>query len=323
MSNSRLRVARNLLIVNLSFSDLMLCIFCMPFTLIELLSRTWVMGSVLCRCVPFVQGVTIFLSSATVSAIAIDRQQVIINFNGNRKRVNKGNCRHMLVYTTILWAFSVVMAMPILFSKSVTTVSLASMHLYDKCIERWPSNCVRASYTVLILCAQFVVPSIVLTVTHLRIKAYLNRSARKHDATNSPRTSERLKKELYRNRKATIVLCFISIAFACSWLPWNAFNLMADFAFLSSLPPNDFYMAFVICHLVAMSSSVTNPILYGWFNSNVRREIRRVRIATIQNVFCKMGNAKPLKPERSNGSALCENTYIRSSARRDILESQL
>ncbi|GIY81692.1 neuropeptide F receptor [Caerostris extrusa] len=39
VSNSRLRVARNLFIVNLSISDLMLCIFCMPFTLVELLTE--------------------------------------------------------------------------------------------------------------------------------------------------------------------------------------------------------------------------------------------------------------------------------------------
>ncbi|GFY57420.1 neuropeptide F receptor [Trichonephila inaurata madagascariensis] len=128
VSNSRLRVARNLFIVNLSISDLMLCIFCMPFTLVELLTRTWSLGSFLCRGVPFVQGVTIFLSSATVSAIAIDRQQVIINFSGNRKKMDKGKS-NMIVYTTILWCFSIMMALPIIFSKSVTTVSLAGMVL--------------------------------------------------------------------------------------------------------------------------------------------------------------------------------------------------
>ncbi|CAL1275228.1 unnamed protein product [Larinioides sclopetarius] len=318
VSNSRLRVARNLFIVNLSISDLMLCIFCMPFTLVDLLTRTWSLGSFLCRGVPFVQGVTIFLSSATVSAIAIDRQQVIINFNGNRKKMERGNS-NMFLYTTILWCFSVLMALPIIFSKSVTTVSLDGMVLYKKCIEHWPSNHAKALYTILILVAQFFIPSIVLTVTHLRIKSYLNRSVRKHDARSSPRTSERLKKELKRNNRATVVLSFISIAFACSWLPWNAFNLMADFDLLSQLTPDHFYMAFVVCHLVAMSSSVTNPILYGWFNSNVRREIRRIRIAVTHNVF---GPSKPLKSERSNGSAMCE-TYIRASARRDLQESQL
>ncbi|GFT12372.1 neuropeptide F receptor [Nephila pilipes] len=317
VSNSRLRVARNLFIVNLSISDLMLCIFCMPFTLVELLTRTWSLGSFLCRGVPFVQGVTIFLSSATVSAIAIDRQQVIINFSGNRQMdKDKSN---MIVYTTILWCFSIMMALPIIFSKSVTTVSLAGMVLYEKCIEHWPSNHAKALYTILILVAQFVIPSIVLTVTHLRIKTYLNRSVRKHDARSSPRTSERLKKELRRNNRATVVLSFISIVFACSWLPWNAFNIMADFDLLSKLPPEHFYMAFVVCHLVAMSSSVTNPILYGWFNSNVRREIRRIRIAVTHNVF---STSKPVKSERSNGSAMCES-YIRASGRRDLQESRL
>ncbi|XP_035234087.1 neuropeptide Y receptor type 5-like [Stegodyphus dumicola] len=318
IGNSRLRVARNLLIVNLSFSDLMLCLFCMPFTLVELLNRTWNLGSFLCRGVPFVQGITIFVSSATVSAIAIDRQHVIVNFSGDRKKIDKGRS-NMLLYTSILWCFSVLLSLPIIFSKTVTTVSLAGMVLYEKCIEQWPSSHAKAMYTILILVAQFFIPSIVLTVTHLRIKTYLNRSVRKHDARSSPRTSERLKKELKRNNRATVVLSFISVVFACSWLPWNAFNLMADFDLLSNMPANHFYSAFAICHLVAMSSSVTNPILYGWFNSNVRRELRRIRIVATRHVF----GPKPMKSERSNGTMLCENTYIRSSGRRDIQESHL
>ncbi|XP_015914016.2 neuropeptide F receptor-like [Parasteatoda tepidariorum] len=317
--NSRLRVARNLLIVNLSFSDLMLCLFCMPFTLIELMNRTWNLGAFLCRGVPFVQGITIFVASATVSAIAIDRQQVIINFNGNKKKMKNGKS-NMLLYTTILWFFSVLLSLPILFSKTVTTVSLAGMVLYNKCIEQWPSTHAKAMYTILILIAQFFIPSIVLTVTHFRIKSYLNRSVRRHDAKSSPRTSERLRKELKRNNRATVVLSFISVVFAISWLPWNAFNIMADFDLLSDMPADQFYLAFAVCHLVAMSSSITNPILYGWFNSNVRRELRQCRLALFSHIFTEN---KESKIEGTNGSAVYDNTYIRSSGKPELQESQL
>ncbi|XP_054715308.1 neuropeptide Y receptor type 5-like [Uloborus diversus] len=318
MSNSRLRVARNLLIVNLSFADLMLCLFCMPFTLVDLLNRDWSLGSFLCRGVPFVQGVIIFVSAATVSAIAVDRQQVIVNFN-SRQKLDKGRT-DMLLYTSILWCFSVILSLPIIFSKTVTTVSIAGMVLYEKCIEQWPSKHAKAIYTILILVTQFFTPSVVLSVTHFRIKAYLNRNQRKHDAKSSPRTSERLRKELRRNNRATVVLSFISVVFACSWLPWNAFNIMADFDLLSSMPTDQFYLAFAVCHLVAMTSSVTNPILYGCFNSNVRRELRQMRKAAGRHIF---GSSKLGKSERTNGSILFENTYIRSTARKDFQESQL
>lgn len=318
--NSRLRVSRNLLIVNLSLSDLMLCLFCMPFTLIELLNRSWNLGSFLCRGVPFVQGVTIFVSSATVSAIAIDRQHIIINFNSSRKRLDKGK-NNMLLYTSILWCFSVLLSLPIIFSKTIQPVIVADLFLFEKCIEQWPSNHAKALYTILILLAQFFIPSVVLTVTHLRIKTYLNRSVRKHDAKSSPRTSERLKKELNRNNKATVVLSFISVVFACSWLPWNVLNLMADFEIWpNNMPADHFSLAFALCHLLAMSSSVTNPILYGWFNSNVRRELRQIRLVAVRQV---LGSSKAMKDDRSNGSVHCENTYIRSSAKKELQESQL
>lgn len=319
--NSRLRVSRNLLIVNLSLSDLMLCLFCMPFTLVELLNRSWILGPFLCSGVPFVQGVTIFVSSATVSAIAIDRQNVIVNFSNSRKKIDNKGKNNMVMYTSILWCLSVLLSLPIIFSKTIQKVILGDMYLYDKCIEKWPSVHARFMYTVLILLAQFFIPSVVLTITHLRIKSYLNRSVRKHDAKSSPRTSERLKKELKRNNRATVVLSFISVVFACSWLPWNIMNLMADFGIWpNNMPADHFSLAYALCHLLAMSSSVTNPILYGWLNSNVRRELRQIRLVAVHQVF---GSTKAIKVGKTNGSALCENSYIRSSAKRDLQESQL
>lgn len=64
---------RNLYIVNLAVADLLLCIICMPFTLLALLRRRWFLGSLMCKLVPVIQGSNIMVSSGTITAIAFDR----------------------------------------------------------------------------------------------------------------------------------------------------------------------------------------------------------------------------------------------------------
>lgn len=64
---------RNLYIVNLAVADLLLCIVCMPFTLLSLLKRRWTLGPVMCKLVPIIQGSNIMVSSGTITAIAFDR----------------------------------------------------------------------------------------------------------------------------------------------------------------------------------------------------------------------------------------------------------
>jgi hypothetical protein len=84
-SNKKLLTTNNLLLINLFVSDLLLCIFCMPFTLIAILRRSWSFGALLCKFVPFIQAVATFVSAATISSIALDRMvQITSNhFTGN------------------------------------------------------------------------------------------------------------------------------------------------------------------------------------------------------------------------------------------------
>ncbi|QQP41877.1 Uncharacterized protein FKW44_016372, partial [Caligus rogercresseyi] len=44
--NSSMRTARNVYIVNLAISDLMLCLITMPLTLVEILYLTWQFGNI-------------------------------------------------------------------------------------------------------------------------------------------------------------------------------------------------------------------------------------------------------------------------------------
>ena len=75
--NKKLRTSNNILLLNLFVSDLLLCVFCMPFTLLALIRRGWSFGLVMCKLIPFIQALAIFVSAATITAIAIDRMTQI------------------------------------------------------------------------------------------------------------------------------------------------------------------------------------------------------------------------------------------------------
>lgn len=47
--NRRMRTVTNLFLLSLAVSDLMLCMFCMPFTLIPNLMKNFVFGSGICK----------------------------------------------------------------------------------------------------------------------------------------------------------------------------------------------------------------------------------------------------------------------------------
>lgn len=59
------------------------------------------------------------------------------------------------------------------------------------------------------------------------------------------------------------------VVFAVSWLPFHAFQLAIDID-SSVLVMRDFRLLYTVFHIVAMCSTFTNPLLYGWMNRNYR-----------------------------------------------------
>ncbi|KAH7955121.1 hypothetical protein HPB49_024590 [Dermacentor silvarum] len=56
--NQRMRTVTNLFLLNLAVSDLLLGVFCMPFTLAGVLLREFVFGQLMCKLIPYLQGET-------------------------------------------------------------------------------------------------------------------------------------------------------------------------------------------------------------------------------------------------------------------------
>ncbi|VDQ03534.1 unnamed protein product [Trichobilharzia regenti] len=74
----KMRTPRNLFIVNLAISDLILCLFTQPFNLLRILywHFDWKLGQIMCKAVAVGQATNIFVSTISIIAIALDRLQI-------------------------------------------------------------------------------------------------------------------------------------------------------------------------------------------------------------------------------------------------------
>jgi neuropeptide Y receptor len=95
-SNKAMQTVTNLFITNLALSDILLCVLCVPFTPLYTFLGKWIFGSLTCHLVGYAQATSVYISTLTLTAIAIDRFFVILH--PLRQRMKLHTC------LLILWA---------------------------------------------------------------------------------------------------------------------------------------------------------------------------------------------------------------------------
>lgn len=61
-ANRRMRSVTNMFLLNLAVSDLLLGVFCMPFTLVGVLLKQFIFGSLMCSLISYLQGLYNYLT---------------------------------------------------------------------------------------------------------------------------------------------------------------------------------------------------------------------------------------------------------------------
>ncbi|KAL7727396.1 hypothetical protein ACLKA6_003054 [Drosophila palustris] len=69
----RMRTVTNYFIVNLAIADILVIVFCLPATLIGNIFVPWMLGWLMCKFVPYIQGVSVAASVYSLIAVSLDR----------------------------------------------------------------------------------------------------------------------------------------------------------------------------------------------------------------------------------------------------------
>lgn len=265
-----MRNVTNIFIVNLSCADILVCLVCLPVTIIYTLMDRWILGEALCKVTPFVQCTSVTVSIFSMVLIALERHQLIIHPTGWKPVV-----RHSYLAVALIWIIAIFISLPFLSFQVLTISPLHNLSpqfnpFSDQfiCIEQWPSGGYRLVYTTSLLLFQYCLPLVLILVCYVRI--FLRLSHRK-DMVERAR-GERHKKAK-GSKRVNAMLASIVAAFTLCWLPLNVFNTVFDWNH-EAMPMCLHDTIFSACHLTAMASTCVNPVIYGFLNSNFQKELK-------------------------------------------------
>uniref|UniRef100_H3DGK9 Neuropeptide Y receptor Y4 n=1 Tax=Tetraodon nigroviridis TaxID=99883 RepID=H3DGK9_TETNG len=265
----------SLFICNLSFSDILVCVFCLPFTVIYTIMDHWVFGSLLCRLVPFIQCVSVTVSVLSLVFIALERHQLIVNPAGWKPTITQAYIALVLIWILACFTSSPFLVYQLLTNDPYVTYRApfsympASPHM-EACLEHWPSPQHRLIYTTWLLLFQYCGPLLLVLLCYVRVFVRLRHRKDMLDRARAPECQR-----MAHSRRINIMLVALITAFAVCWLPLTIFNVVSDWD-QDALPICNHNLLFSLCHLLAMSSTCINPVIYGFLNSNFRQEVKNV-----------------------------------------------
>lgn len=103
----RLRSVTYTFLANIALSDLMMTCLNIPFSVSRVLLDHWPFGEFLCSLVPFVQVMSVYVSSLTMATIAVDRYRVILSPMKPRMTPPHG-----LLVMIVMWILASAAAVP-------------------------------------------------------------------------------------------------------------------------------------------------------------------------------------------------------------------
>ncbi|XP_023694605.1 neuropeptide Y receptor Y7 [Paramormyrops kingsleyae] len=251
-----MRTVTNFFIANLALADLMVDSLCLPFTLVYTLLDEWKFGAILCHLVPYSQALSVHVSILTLTIIALERHRCIV-FHLDQRLSRPAS----FGIITLTWVVAAVLAAPLAIFREYRYVEIAPIDLrIAVCSEKWPNGTNRDGiiYSFSMLLLQYVLPLGIISYAYTRIWLKLKNHVSPCNRSDT----------LQRRKNTTKMLALVVVVFAVCWLPFHIFQLASDLDLV--LKFKEYKLLYTLFHIIAMCSTFTNPLLYGWMNKNYR-----------------------------------------------------
>ncbi|KAK5875208.1 hypothetical protein CesoFtcFv8_027718 [Champsocephalus esox] len=161
--NKRMRTVTNSFLLSLALSDLMMAVFCMPFTLIPNILEDFIFGAAMCKTVTYFMGISVSISTFSLMAIAIERYSAICNPLKSRSWQTRSHAYRVIAAT---WVVSLILMVPYPVFSAIKTFPKSNGTVGHMCRLFWPSGASEQTWYVLLLFTLFFIPGVVMIVAY-------------------------------------------------------------------------------------------------------------------------------------------------------------
>lgn len=185
--NKRMRTVTNIFLLSLAVSDLMLCLFCMPFNLIPNLLKDFIFGSAVCKTTTYFMGTSVSVSTFNLVAISLERYGAICRPLQSRVWQTKS---HALKVIAATWCLSFTIMTPYPIYSNLVPFTKNNNQTANMCRFLLPSDAMQQSWQTFLLLILFLLPGIVMVVAYGLISLELYQGI-KFDASQKKSAKEK------------------------------------------------------------------------------------------------------------------------------------
>lgn len=257
-----MRSAINLLLANMAFSNILLCVICSPFAIVTLIRDVWVFSHIFCEVISCLHLTLVCESMTVLFTISIDRFLIIVQ---HRDKLTPVRAKIIICVT---WCLSMLVSFPPLIGWGHYIFQTGE----SQCFLQPSTNSTEFSYVVISTCAIFYFPMLIMAYTYLCIINTVRRNsiriqnlpdntgpitmAQKLGA-NGSNAAYTVTVDMSFKTRAFKTILILYLVFVICWLPHACCCLIWD-----TVPRNHFISTTILWF--SYLNCAFNPVIYCW-----------------------------------------------------------
>ncbi|KAM3867021.1 teleost multiple tissue opsin 3a [Diretmus argenteus] len=239
----------NLMVLNISVSDIFVCIFGTPFSFAASLHGRWLLGDYGCKWYGFANSLFGIVSMVSLSILSYERYTIVLRST----QPDVSDFRKAWLCVGGSWLYSLIWTVPPLLGWS----SYGPEGPGTSCSVQWHlRSATNISYVLCLFIFCLLLPLLLMVYCYSRILVAI-RGVGRINLLSAQRREQHI---------LLMVLSMVSCYLLC-WMPYGVMALLATFGRSGLVTP----MASVVPSVLAKFSTVVNPVIYMFFNNQFYR----------------------------------------------------